>query len=123
MKDRLEDLVFYKEACTLYDLCWEDCNALSGDFRGREIATQLIRSAGSIAANIKEGYGRGFGKEYPNFLRYSRASARETKGWYQRSRFILDLETINARHRLLDEIISMLVKTVSTLEERAASRN
>jgi four helix bundle protein len=31
------------------------------DIRGRAIAEQLIRSVGSICANIEEGYGRGFG--------------------------------------------------------------
>ena len=75
MKDGLEELRFYKMALELYDLCWSDTEILQKDFRGKEIAKQLIRSCGSISANIEEGYGRGFGKEYPHFLRIARGSA------------------------------------------------
>lgn len=39
---------------------------------------QLAESAGSIAANIREGFGRRAGKERNAFLRYSRASSEET---------------------------------------------
>jgi four helix bundle protein len=42
---------------------------MKNDFRGKEICRQLIRSVGSISANIEEGYGRGSNKEYPNFLK------------------------------------------------------
>ncbi len=78
----LEELRFYKKATDLFELCWNDTENLIKDFRGKEIARQLIRACGSISANIEEGYGRGFGKEYPHFLKISRGSAQETKGWY-----------------------------------------
>ena len=97
MKDGLENLRFYNMALELYDLCWVDTEILKRDFRGKEIARQIIRSCGLISANIEEGYGRGFGKEYPHFLRISRGSARETKGWYQRSKFLLTAELIANR--------------------------
>jgi four helix bundle protein len=85
MKDRLDEIVFYQLALELWDNCWNDTEVLMNDFRGREIATQLIRAVGSVSANIEEGYGRGFGKEYPQFLRIFRGSARESKGWYKRA--------------------------------------
>jgi four helix bundle protein len=40
--------------------------------------TQLSQSAGSIAANIREGYGKDRGRERDVFLRHARASADET---------------------------------------------
>ena len=72
----------YRKALFLYDLAWKDCEKLMKDSRGKEVARQLIRSAGSICANIEEGYGRGFGKDRNYFLRVSNGSARETRGWY-----------------------------------------
>ena len=90
MKDRLGEIIFYRLSLELWDGCWADTDILAKDFRGKEIAKQLIRSVGSISANIEEGYGRGFGKEYPQFLRIARGSARESKGWYTKSKFLLD---------------------------------
>lgn len=49
----------YPKAVFLFDLAWEDCEQLMRDLRGREVARQLIRSAGSISNNIDEGFGRG----------------------------------------------------------------
>jgi len=63
MKDKLEVVYFYQNALQLWEMCWSDTEILQKDFRGKEIAKQLIRSCGSISANIEEGYGRGFGKE------------------------------------------------------------
>lgn len=69
MKDRLEELGFYKMAMELWDDFWKDSEILMNDLRGKEIARQLTKSIGSTTANIEEGYGRGFGKEYPHFLK------------------------------------------------------
>jgi four helix bundle protein len=82
------------------------------DVRGRALAEQLIRSAGSICANIEEGYGRGFGRDYAHFLGYALGSARETQGWYFRSKHLLSSEVLEHRLTLIDEIIALLVKAV-----------
>ena len=118
MKDGLEELRFYKMVLELWDLCWKDTEILKIDFRGKEIARQLIRSCGSITANIEEGYGRGFGKEYPHFLRIARGSARESKGWYQRAKFLLTANDINERCNTLDALIAMITKSIETLENK-----
>lgn len=77
--------MFYQFAMELWKACWDDSELMVNDVRGREIVKQLTRNDGSISANIEEGYERGFGKEYPQFLRIARGSARESKGWYQRA--------------------------------------
>ena len=118
MNDKLNDIGFYNLSKELWEFCWEDTSVMMKDFRGKEIAKQVIRSCGSISANIEEGFGRGFGKEYPQFLRIARGSARETKGWYQRSKKLLPIEIIEERTKLLDNIIAMITKTISTLENR-----
>jgi hypothetical protein len=66
-QDPLWQMEAYRLALYLYDLAWEDCQQLMRDPRGRAIAEQLIRSAGSICANIEEGYGRGMGRQYAQF--------------------------------------------------------
>jgi four helix bundle protein len=102
----------YRSALFFADLAWHDCEKLLTEPRGKAIASQLIRSAGSIAANIEEGYGRGYGKDYARFLRISLGSARETRGWYFRGRHILEESLLLHRIQLLDEIIKNLVIAV-----------
>ena len=63
-RDTLWNFQVYPKALYFYDLVWEDCEYLLKDPRGRAVAYQLIDSAGSVCANIEEGYGRGYGKEY-----------------------------------------------------------
>jgi len=118
MNDRLNEIKFYQLAMELWDGYWSDCETLMKDVRGKEIVKQLTRSMGSISANIEEGYGRGFGKEYPMFLRYSRGSARESKGWYMRSSHLLSEEIIQQRVEKLDSIIAMESASIKTLEEK-----
>ena len=114
----LENLRFYNKAMALYDQCWNDCDILMKDFRGKEVAAQLIRSVGSVAANIEEGYGRGYGKEYPRYLRISRGSAKESRGWYLRSKFLLPAELIDERIKTLDEITGAISNTIKTLNNK-----
>jgi four helix bundle protein len=107
--DSLWEFVTYRYALFLADLAWFDTEKVITDSRGKGIAWQLIDSAGSVAANIEEGYGRGFGKDYSRFLRISIGSARETRGWYYRSRHLLDSQVLEHRLNLIDQIIASLV--------------
>ena len=107
--DPLWNFNVYPKALLLADLAWEDCGKLLRDVRGRAISEQLIRSSGSISANIEEGFGRGFGRDYARFLKISLGSARETRGWYYRGRRLLGKEILEQRFSLLDEIIALLV--------------
>jgi four helix bundle protein len=118
MVDNLENARYYALSMELWDNCWKDTEILNKDFRGREIAKQLIRAVGSISANIEEGYGRGFGKEFPHFLRISRGSARESKGWYRRAKFLLNEEIIKQREESINAIIAILTKTIKTLQDK-----
>ena len=106
--------LFYQKSLFLYDLCWFDCDLLIKDRRGQAISEQIIRSCGSISANIEEGYGRGFGRDYARFLKYAVGSARETQGWYLRTRALLAAEVVEHRLHLCDEIIAMLVPAINT---------
>ena len=116
--ENLDNVEFYNMSIALWDFCWNDCEVLMHDIRSREVCKQLIRAVGSISANIDEGYGRGFGKEYPHFLRVARGSAREARGWYIKSKFLMDDKVIKDRHKTLSSIIAMLTKSIETLENK-----
>jgi four helix bundle protein len=96
--DPLWKFQVYPKALFAYDLAWDDCEHLIKDLRGRKIAEQLIRSVGSISANIEEGFGRGFGKDYTYRLRIATGEAREARGWYWKAKNLLLPKVLD--HRL-----------------------
>jgi four helix bundle protein len=107
--NKVEDLIIWQKAMDLYDdFMRDDSEVLGKDYRGREIVRQLIRSIGSISANIEEGYGRATGREFKRYLIISRASARESKGWYLRSKTLINSYTIDSRIKGIDEILAMI---------------
>jgi four helix bundle protein len=115
--DSLWDIEVYRKALFLSDLAWQDSEVMLDQRLGKPIAWQLIRSAGSIPANMEEGYGRGFGKDYSRFLRIALGSARESRGWYYRGRKLLKPEVVEHRLGLLQTIIAGLV----TMSKQQAS--
>lgn len=118
-RDPVWQSLAYPKALFLYDLVWEDCQKLWNAPMSRALADQVIRSTGSISANLEEGFGRGVQhKAYDQLLRYSLGSARETKGWYFRSHHILPEDTIKYRMELIEEIISLLTSTINRRRNR-----
>jgi four helix bundle protein len=121
--DPLWESVYYRQAMYLYDLAWVDCVQLQRDFRGREIVHQLIRSAGSICANVEEAYGRGVGTpDHIRVMRIALGEARETQGWYMRSRHILASELVDQRLSIVDQVIAQLVSTINRHRKNLTSR-
>jgi len=118
MNDPLDNCPVHRKSMEFYDQMWVDTEVLLRDLRGREIAHQLVRSAGSICANIEKGYSRGSKKEFLYFLRVSRGSARETKGWYVRSKIIYKPELIQRRLNEIDELIALLVSMINTMTNK-----
>jgi four helix bundle protein len=120
--DKLEEFRLYQTARSLFDAFWEDADLLRGDVRGRELIRQQVRSLDSICANIEEGYGRGFGKEWAHFLRIARGSARESRGRYERCARLLPPDILAQRAAALNEIIGGLTKTIATAERKLATK-
>ena len=110
-QDALWNFEIYRKALFLSDLAWFDAEKLIADPRGRNTAWQLIEAAGSVPANIEEGYGRGFGKDNARFQCISLGSAMEAGGWYFRGRHVFDPALVEHRMTLCDEIIAGLVKS------------
>ncbi|MBI5756867.1 MAG: four helix bundle protein, partial [Nitrospirae bacterium] len=81
---------------------------------GRILADQLLRSVGSISANIAEGFGRRQGKEYLHYLVVARGSTTESLNWYIKVRDIglIDGIVYDGREGIIIELLKMLNKMI-----------
>lgn len=109
---------YYVKALAFYDVVVQDTERRIRDERWRIIARQLFRSAGSISANIEEGYGRGTSQEFAHRLKIARGEAYESRGWYWRARPFLPGELIDQRRKQAGEIIALLTANINTLERK-----
>lgn len=114
--DPLWEFVTYRKALFFADLAWNDCETLRKHPIGRNLTSQLLRSADSPSANIEEGYGRGYGKDYARFLRIALGSMREARGWYYRNRRALPDEVVEHRINLATDLIRLL--TIASKQQR-----
>lgn len=117
--DSLWKMSAYRYALYLSDLCWQDVTRLMKDKRTIALADQLYRAVSSVGANLAEGYSRSTGKERALFYQYSLGSARESRDWYYKARFILGKDTFEHRTRILTEIIRLLLTMIP--EQRGRS--
>ncbi len=79
------------------------------------IYNQLLRSSGSIGANIAEGYGRNNSKEYKQFLGIARGSCLETQHWLEIIHEGLNLEVSDIIN-LNEEVIKILTTMVKNFK-------
>ena len=111
--DPLWKSAYYRLAMYVYDLVWLDSVLINKDFRGREIVYQIVRSAGSVCANMEESYRRGIGT--PDFVRIMRIALGElgeTQGWYFRARHILGNEILDKRIKIIQQAIALTVTVI-----------
>lgn len=113
MSDPLWEFETYRQTLFFADLAWRDCEQLSKHPLGEYLVSQVLRSAGSVSANIEEGYGRGFGKDYARFLRIALGSMREARGWYYKNRHALAPAVVKHRMKLATDIIKSLTITAN----------
>jgi four helix bundle protein len=112
--DALWKMNVYRYALFLADVVWDDVNKLSKNQLLISSCDQLYRSAGSVSANISEGYSRRSNLDQARFYEYALGSARECRGWFFKIRHGLDDKVLNSRLKLLTEIIRMLLYIVPT---------
>jgi len=107
--DALWKMIVYRYALFLGDLSWHDVTKLMKDRRTLDLSDQLYEAVGSVGANIAEGYSRSSGKDRARFYEYSLGSARESRDWYYKGRFILGEEVAVHRMEFLTQIIRLLL--------------
>jgi four helix bundle protein len=110
--DTLWKVKAYRLALYLSDLCWQDVTVSLKDRRTTLLADQLYRAVGSVSANLAEGYSRSTGKDRALFYQYALGSARESRDWYYKARFILGDEIFNDRVQIITEIIRLLLTMI-----------
>ncbi len=110
--DPLWTVTAYRLSLFLGDICWQDVTKLMADKRTISLSDQLYRAVGSIGANLAEGYSRGSAKDRARFYEYSLGSARESRDWYFKGRFVLNEAVIKHRLELLSEISRLLLTMI-----------
>ncbi len=109
--DSLWKMKAYRLSLYAADLGWFDAKRISEN-HFFELSDQLLRSIGSISANIAEGYSRSTGKDRARFYEYALGSAREGRDWYVKAKYILGNTVVNHRIILITEIIRLLLTIV-----------
>jgi four helix bundle protein len=111
-EDPLWNQEAYRLALFAADLGWHDTTKLFRDGRTLKLAAQLFDAVGSVAANISEGYSRGYQKDRARFYEYALGSARESRTWYFDGRHVLGEIVADHRIRLHTQIIRLRLKMV-----------
>ena len=118
--DPIWRLPAYRFALYLGDLAQlQDAPRIQRDYRTRRHLDQFLKAAGSISANISEGYGRTGGPERAKFYEYAESSARELRDWYFKVRHALAPEVATSRILLVSRIMRILRTAI--IRERAES--
>ena len=117
--DVLWKLDAYRLTLYLLHLTRTDCQTLQRSRTGEGIACQMLRAAGSISANLGEGYSRSTRTDRIRFLSYSLGSARECISWYEAARAMLPEQGVEERLELLARIRALLLGLIRAL--RAAN--
>ncbi len=89
-----------------------------GDARLHDVARQMIRAVGSVAANISEGYSRRSRAERIRFYEYALGSAYEASEWYESAERVLEAVALRDRFANLRSLKRLLLAMIQN--ERAA---
>jgi four helix bundle protein len=108
----------YRLSLYLADLAWKDANALAKDRRMFDVADQLRRATRKIGASIAEGYSRDTGKGRSTYYEYGLGSARESRDWYFKSKFVLPAAVVQHRICLCTQIAKLTLTMISTERRR-----
>ena len=112
----------YRLALYLGSCAGEDAPAMEGDPRLDQTISQLVRAAGSVAANVAEGYPRQSGRDRIRYYEYALGSAAEVKVWHLSARHALPPGALEDRFALLRSITRLLLTMIrSARSPRAAA--
>lgn len=111
----------YRLALYLAACADEDTRPMKEDPGFSATVSQLCRAAGSVAANIAEGYPRRSAPDRIRYYEYALGSAAEVKVWYLNSRTALPPGAIDERFALLRSITRLLLTMIRTARKPQSS--
>ena len=121
-QDRLWRLQVYRLALYVTYLSWRDARDLQRHIGTAGVTDQLLRSAGSVGANIAEGCSRGTGADRARFYEYALGSVRECRHWYLSAQAALGISVVAARVEILASIARLLLAALPNIRRRAVRR-
>ena len=98
---------------------WEDAVIMKAEPLLADIAPQIVRAVGSIAANIAEGYARRSPRDRTRFYEYALGSVEEAEAWYGNARHTLPASALDDRHARLTSIRRLLLVMIRNERTRA----
>jgi four helix bundle protein len=110
-------LALFSAACA-----WSDLGPLCREYRSASVAGQLCRAAGSVAANIAEGYGRRSAVDRARYFEYALGSTAEVRTWYIVCRAGLPAGLPEKRLDQLASVTRLLLVMIKTERTRAEDR-
>lgn len=123
MKEKIKhftELKVWQMSHTLFLQAIDDTKQFPKGIAGNVVANQLIRSLGSIGANIAEGFNSNTTKQYVSYLNIARNSSAESENWYYKVRDIKWLERSIAEQRIkfCNDLCKMFHSMIMHLEQR-----
>lgn len=119
-EDRVWRVQAYRLALYLADAATLDARGLATDPRFTVNVTQLCKAAGSVSANIAEGYPRRSSKDRIKFYEYALTSLAEAKSWYLQIRGMLAGATMNDRLATMRSIARLLITMMRSARANGA---
>ena len=102
-------LALYLAACVE-----RDTRGMAEDKRFALTVAQLVRAAGSIGANIAEGYPRQSGRDRVRYYEYALGSAGEAKVWYLSTHPVIAADVLEQRFSVIRSISRLLQKMINS---------
>ena len=108
----------YRRATYVAHCAADDARRLTAFPTMKDVSEQLVRAAGSIAANIAEGYGRRSRADRVRYFEYALGSAGESQSWYLAARASLTPAVADERLDELNRVTRLLITMIKNERTR-----
>jgi four helix bundle protein len=105
----LDSVAAYRLAMEAADAAWGDATAMKEEPLLADVAPQLVRAIGSVAANIGEGYSRKSSRDRIRYYEYALGSVEEVRSWYEVGKRALADADLSARLKTFESIRRLLL--------------